>query len=308
LKSDGAMAGYGRAPKQSPHVIAGNQTKNESEDLHEAAEVMAWKADRRTTQRALNEGELMMTRILLAAALTTGFVQVADAAEIKALFPVTLGPTADQVIPQFEKSSGHKVTITYGTAGAVTASVRRGDPTDVAITAAPQIEDLERQGKIVGGGVILAKVGIGVFVRKGAPRPDISSANALKTSLLAATIVYTDPAAGGPVGIYVAKLLDQLGIGTAMKPKTKLTKGGEANQTAVVNGESEIGFNMINEILIDPRVDLVGPLPPPIQDYTTFAAGIIATSTEQGAGRALIGFLSSPDTFAVMRKLGFEPG
>lgn len=139
-------------------------------------------------------------------------------------------------------------------------------------------------------------------------KPDVSSADALKASLLSTTIVYTDPAAGGPVGIYVAKLLDRIGIGAAMKSKTKLTNGGEANQTAVVDGEGEIGFNMINEILIDPRVELVGPLPSPLQDYTTFAAGIVSTSTQQVAGRALIGFLSSPDTLAVMRKLGFEPG
>jgi molybdate transport system substrate-binding protein len=235
-------------------------------------------------------------------------VGMTNAAEIKALFAETFRPTAAQVIPLFEKSSGHNVTIAFGTAGAVTAKVKNGELADVAITAAPQIDDLERQGKIAGGPITLAKVGVGVFVRKGAPRPDISTADALKTSLLAATIVYTDPAAGGPVGIYVAKLLDRLGIGATMKPKTKLTKGGEANQAAVVDGEAEIGFNMINEILIDPRVDLVGPLPAPIQDYTTFAAGIVATSTQQDAGRALIGFLSSPDTLAVMRKLGFDPG
>jgi molybdate transport system substrate-binding protein len=217
-------------------------------------------------------------------------------------------PLATQIIPQFEKSSGHKVTITFGTAGSVTASVQKGESADVAITAAPQIDDLERQGKIAGGRVVLAKVGIGVFVRKGAPRPDITSVESLKASLLTATIVYTDPSAGGPAGIYVAKMLDQLGIAAAMRPKTKMTRGGEANNTAVVDGEGEIGFNMINEILVDPRVDLVGPLPPAIQDYTTFAAGIVAASTQHDAARALIGFLSSPDTLVVMKKLGFEPG
>jgi molybdate transport system substrate-binding protein len=249
----------------------------------------------------------MMIRILFAAALMMASAGMADAAEIKALFPGTLRPMATQVIPQFEKSSGHKMTIAYATAGAVTARIQKCEPADVAITAAPQIDDLVRHGKIIGGRV-LAKVGVGVFVRKGAPKPNISSADAFKASVLVTTIVYTDPAAGGPVGIYVAKLLDRLGIATAMKPKTKVTSGGEANNNAVVDGEAEIGFNMINEILIDPRVDLVGPLPPPIQDYTTFAAGIVATRTKQDAGRALIDFLSSLDMLAVMRKLGFEPG
>jgi molybdate transport system substrate-binding protein len=249
----------------------------------------------------------MMVRILFVAALMTASAEMANAAEIKALFPGTLRPMATQVIPQFEKSSGHKVTIAYATAGAVTARVEKSEPADVAITAAPQIDDLVRQGKVIRGQV-LAKVGVGVFVRKGAPRPDISSADAMKASLLATTIVYSDPATGSPAGIYVAKLLDRLGIATVMKPKTKLTTGGEANNNAVVNDEAEVGFNMINEIMIDPRVDFVGPLPPPIQDYTTFAAGIVATSTQQDAGRALIGFLSSPDMLAVMIKLGFEPG
>lgn len=111
-----------------------------------------------------------MTKILLIVALMLVFVGMIDAAEIKALFPVTLRATAAQVIPQFEKLSGHKVTIAYGTAGAVTASVQKGETADVAITAAPQIDGLERQGKIAGGRVILAKVGVGVFVRKGAPK------------------------------------------------------------------------------------------------------------------------------------------
>jgi molybdate transport system substrate-binding protein len=128
----------------------------------------------------------MMTKIFWAAGLMMAFVGMTDAAEIKALFPVTLRPTAAQVIPQFEQLSGHKVTIVYGTAGAVTASVQKGETADVAITAAPQIDDLERQGKIASGRVLLAKVGVGVFVRRGAPKPDISSPDALKASLLAA--------------------------------------------------------------------------------------------------------------------------
>jgi molybdate transport system substrate-binding protein len=232
----------------------------------------------------------------------------AQAAELKALFPVTLTYTANQVIPEFEKDTGHNVAIIYSTAGMVTTGVRNGVAADVAITAAPQIDSLRNEGKIVpGSSIILAKVGVGVFVSKGHPKPDISSVEALKASLLSAkSIVYSDPAAGGPVGIYIAKLLDQLGIGEQMKPKTRFTQGGEANHTLAVNGEADFGFNMINEILADVRVDLVGPLPPPVQYYTTFGAGLVSHSTQQDAGRALIRFLSSPSTIAVMRMRGFE--
>jgi molybdate transport system substrate-binding protein len=232
----------------------------------------------------------------------------AQGAELKALFPVTLTYTANQVIPEFEKDTGHKVTITYSTAGVVTTSVRTGVAADVAVTAASQIDSLRNEGKIVpGSSTILAKVGVGVFVPKGHPKPDVSSVEALKASLLSAkSIVYTDPTAGGPVGIYVAKLLDQLGIGEQMKPKTRVTQGGEANHTLAVNGDAELGFNMINEILADARVDLAGPLPPPVQNYTVFAAGLISLSTQQEAGRTLIHFLSSPSTVAVMRMRGFE--
>jgi molybdate transport system substrate-binding protein len=175
------------------------------------------------------------------------------------------------------------------------------------VTTAPQIDSLQSEGKIVpGSSVILAKVGVGIFVSKGHPKPDVSSVEALKAALLAAkSIVYTDPAAGGPVGIYIAKLLDQLGIGEQMKAKTRLTPGGEANHTAVVDGEADFGFNMINEMRADPRLELVGPLPQAVQYYTAFAAGLVSKSTQQDAGRALIRFLSSPSTIAVMRMRGF---
>jgi molybdate transport system substrate-binding protein len=141
-------------------------------------------------------------------------------AELKALLPISLTYVANQVIPDFEKDTGHKVTITYSTAGVVTAGVRKGVAADVAVTAAPQINDLQNEGHIVpGSSSIFAKVGVGVFVGKGHPKPDISSVEALKASLLSArSIVYSNPAAGGPVGIYMAKLIDQFGIGERRRP------------------------------------------------------------------------------------------
>ena len=153
----------------------------------------------------------------------------ARAAEIRLLCAVALHPAIDALIPDFEKSSGHKVTVAYGTAGAVADRVQKGEAADIVISSVPLIDQLQAQGKVVAGDrVIIAKVGVGVFVRKGAAKPDISSVDAFKRSMLAArSIAYPDPAGGGASGIYVASLLERLGIAAEMKPKTKLSPLGK---------------------------------------------------------------------------------
>ena len=125
----------------------------------------------------------------------------ARAAEIKLLCAVALQPAMVALIPDFEKSSGHKVTIAYGTAGGVADRVQKGEATDMVISSVPLIDQLQSQGKVLAGSrVIIAKVGVGVFVRKGAAKPDLSSADAFKRSMLAArSIAYPDPAGGGAV-------------------------------------------------------------------------------------------------------------
>src|SRR5437762_6200699 len=231
----------------------------------------------------------------------------ARAAEIKLLCAVALQPGFIALIPDFEKSSGHNVTITYGTAGAVADRVQKGEAADVVISSGPLIDQLQAQGKVVAGSrVNLTKVGVGVFVRKGAVKPDISSADAFKRSMLAArSIAYPDPAGGGASGIYVASLLERLGIAGEMKPKTKLSTLGTL-YASVANGEVEIGFNQVSEILAQPTIELAGPLPSAIQNYTQFAPGIVTGSSQADAARALVTFLSSPAAQAVMKAKGFE--
>src|SRR5262252_8304431 len=170
------------------------------------------------------------------------------------------------------------------------------------------IDRLQAQGKVVAGDrVVFAKVGVGAFVRKGAAKPDISSANAFKRSMLAArSIAYPDPAGGGASGIYVASLLERLGIAGEMIRKTKLFPPTEVLYASVASGEVEIGFNQISEILAQPTVELAGPLPPAIQNYTQFAPGIVTGSSQADAGRALVTFLSSPAAQTVLRAKGFE--
>src|SRR5215471_8062383 len=239
--------------------------------------------------------------------ITTGSTP-ARAAEVKLLCAVALQPAMVTLIPDFEKSSGHKVTIAYGTAGAVADRVQKGEAADIVISAPPLIDQLQAQGKVVAGSrVIIAKVGVGVFVRKGAAKPDISSADTFKRSMLAAkSIAYPDPAGGGASGIYLASLLERLGLAAEMKPKTKLFPPTEVLYASVASGDVEIGFNQISEILAQPTVELAGPLPSAIQNYTRFAPAIVTGSSQTDAARALVAFLSSPAAQTVLKAKGFE--
>lgn len=231
---------------------------------------------------------------------------VANAAEIKVLSAVGVKPVMIELIPQFEQSSGHNVRIDYGTVGALVGRIQKGEAADVVIVSGPQIDALEKQGKVASGSrVDFTKLGVGVFVRKGAPKPDVSSVEALKRTLLAAkSIGHADPARGGAIATYVAGLLGRLDIAADIKSKIRLFPPSDYD--LIAKGDIEIGFGGISEILVAPGVELVGPLPAAIQNYTLFAAGIGASSKEPEAGKALIQFLSSPAAAAVLKAKSFE--
>jgi molybdate transport system substrate-binding protein len=233
--------------------------------------------------------------------------RAATAAEVRLLSASALHPVVDALIPDFEKSSGHKVTVAYGTAGAVAERVQKGEAVDLVLSSVPMIDRLKAQGKVVSGDhIIIAKVGVGAFVRKGGAKPDIGSAEAFKRAMLAAkSIAYPDPAGGGASGIYVASLLERLGIAGEMKPKTKLATLGTL-YSSVANDDVEIGFNQVSEILAQPTVELISPLPAEIQNYTQFAPGIVTGSSHADAARALITFLTSPVAQTVLKAKGFE--
>jgi molybdate transport system substrate-binding protein len=232
----------------------------------------------------------------------------AGAAEIKVLSALALQSPLSALLPDFEKSSGHKVTISYGPAGALVTRVQNGEDVDVVMVLGPQVDNLLKAGKLVGGSrVDVAKVGISIFVRKGATKPDVSSVDRFKHSVsVAKSIAYVDPATGGASGIYMAKLFDKLGIAADVKAKTKLTPPPPVAFAVVANGEAEMGFNQTSEILAAAGVDLVGPLPAEIQNYSVFAAGIVASSKQVNAAKALLAFLTSPAAAAVMKAKGFE--
>jgi molybdate transport system substrate-binding protein len=233
----------------------------------------------------------------------------ASAADIKLLGGSAVIPVMTELIATFEQSTGHKVRSDFdGAIGQMTDRLAKGEAADVVIVSGAQVDRLIREGKVVPGSrVDIAKVGVGVFERKGAAKLDIGSVDALKRALAAAqSIGYNDPATGAPVSIYLLELFERLGIAAEMTAKTTVFKQRSDRFAAVARGDVEIGFNQISEIVAAPGVDLIGPLPPAIQRYTLFATGIVAGSLHQDAGRAFVNYISSPEARVVWQAKGFE--
>jgi molybdate transport system substrate-binding protein len=236
-------------------------------------------------------------------------INLAFAAEIKVISGSAVIPAMEVLIPQFERVSGHKVVSDFdGAIGAMTKRIQAGEPADVVIVSRQQVESLEKSGRVIQGTAIdLAKLGVGIFVRKGAARPDISSVEAFKRAMLAAkSIGYNDPAAGAPVSIYLIGAFERLGMSADMNPKTVVFKQRSERFAAVARGDVEIGFNQISEILAVPDVDLVGPLPVGLQNYTHFTAAVVSGSQHPDIARQFITFISSPAAVSVLRAKGFE--
>jgi len=228
--------------------------------------------------------------------------------EIKMLHAGAITQVVRAVVPEFEKQTGHKVTLHRDTAGALTTLIEGGEPFDLALLTPGAIDKLTAQGKFVRGSrTNIARVGVGVVVKEGTPLPDISTVEAFKNALLKAkSVAYIDPNAGGSSGIYVAGLLEELGIAREVNAKAKLIHGG-AVATHIAKDVAELGVHQISEILPVKGIVLVGPLPDEIQNYTTYAAGIGANAKQAEAARALIQAFVSPDNAAVIRSKGLEP-
>jgi molybdate transport system substrate-binding protein len=233
---------------------------------------------------------------------------VSAAAEIKILSPGSTEAAFSELLPHFEKASSQTIKIGYGPAGALAARVAKGEAIDVAILGEAQIEELQKQGKLVAGSAaVLIKVGIGVFVRKGDPKPDIGTVNAFMLSLTRArTIAYADPKLGGSASILVDDVLKSLDITGSIGGRTKHVPPAKPLLDLVAAGGIDFGFDPIPEILSDPRVELVGPLPAEIQRYTSYTAALTTGSSQADGYKALLAFLSSPPAVAVMKVRGFE--
>lgn len=206
-------------------------------------------------------GEKTTSRsIALAATLIFSAIARAGAAEIVLVSPGAVSSSLKELIPRFEESSGHKVVVKYSPAFALADRIRKGEAADVAILGEPAADELEKAGRlVVGSKVVIAKVGVGVFVRRGAPKPDVSTVDAfLRTLEDAKAIAYSNPAQGGTAANYVGRLMELLDKTGAIKAKTKLTAPSKPLADFVVSGGADFGLTQITEILADQRLELVG--------------------------------------------------
>jgi molybdate transport system substrate-binding protein len=245
----------------------------------------------------------------LVTALMVAMAPRAEAADIRVISGGAFKQVLNALAAQYEKETGNTLDITYQTVGQHLQAIKRGAETfDVAVLTPDAIEGLAKDGRIVAGTrTDLAKTGIGVIVRQGTPLPDISTVDAFKRTLLAAkSVAYIDPDAGGSSGIYVGKLLQQLGIAREVNAKAKLIHGG-AVATHVVHGEAEIGIHQISEILAVKDAVLVGPLPAEIQNFTVYAAGVGSAARDSALADALVKFLSGAHALPIIKAKGMEP-
>jgi len=234
---------------------------------------------------------------------------IASAAEIALFNALGFKDVIDDLGPKFEKASGHKLAIKFGTMGGVVKMVQGAETADVVITPSQGMDNLVKSGKVTAGNVtVIASSGIVVVVRKGAPKPDVSSPDTLKRALLAAkSITYGNPADGGASAIHFAKVLEQLGIANEMKSKTIYAKAGGDTGVIVAAGKAELGVNQRQVLAPVEGIEVAGPLPGALQSTTRFSAAIVTGSRNADASKALIAFLRTPDAAKVIKAKGMEP-
>jgi molybdate transport system substrate-binding protein len=232
---------------------------------------------------------------------------IAAAGEIKVLTANGMRDVMEELAPKFERASGYKVTTTFANLGKLVKRVRDGEVADVVVLPRQGIDGFVQDGK-ASPGTVLARTGIGLAVRKGAPKPDISTPEALKQTLLAAkSVTYLDPAGGGVSGVHFVKVLEKLGIAEEVKGKTILHPNARAAGALVANGDAEIGANLIQELTPLPGIEVVGPLPGKLQNTIIYAAAVMTAAKDVAAAKELIDFLRTPEAAAVMKAKGMEP-
>ncbi len=245
-------------------------------------------------------------RVFLIALFVLAGIVPASAADLKLLTAGAFKSVALEIVPEFEKRTGHKVTIDNDTAGGLSKRVAAGEYFDVVVMPPLGL------GPFLGGKLVessaksLARAGIGVAVKEGAAKPDISSVDAFKKTLLAArSIAYIDPASGGSSGIYLAKLFEKMGIAEQLKSKTVLVKGGLVAEK-VASGEAEIGMQQASELLAVPGAVLVGPIPLDVQNYTIYSGAVSTASRNRAAADELLLALADPKNLPLLKKKGLD--
>ena len=248
-----------------------------------------------------------MRKMLLAAMFSWLATAPAMAGEVVVFCPGAVQSVVRNLVKDYEQSSGNTVKFVFGTAGAVVKQVASGTPGDVVIATHGGLAGLAKQGKVDGAGIRdLGSMGVGVAVRRGAPKPDIHDVDAFKKSMMAAhSIMYANPAKGGQSGIHIAKVFAEIGLDKAIAPKLQLRDRGPDGLKEVAKGDIEIGLGQISEILANKDVELVGPFPAAIQGAVTFSASVHSGAKDKKAAEDLIKALTSPAAKEKFKAVGF---
>jgi molybdate transport system substrate-binding protein len=249
---------------------------------------------------------LRLIRFFAFCAALCAFDRAADASEIKLLASNAVKEAYGQLLPAFEKASGNKVTVSWSGTADIIKRISGGELVDVVIITDFGIESLIKQGKLTAAGRMnVAKSAVGAAVRAGAPKPDISSADALKKSLLAAKTIVLTP---GPSNPYLHELFDKMGVGSEVKAKEVQPVPGQQLTDPVVASTADIVFSQASELIAVKGISYVGPLPPGAQIVLTYTAGFHTAVPQPEAAKALVKFLTTPDAAKVLRQNGLEPG
>ncbi len=248
----------------------------------------------------------MKSRFIVAAACALLASSIANAAEIKVISTQATEDAYKELVAQFEKATGHKVTTFYSGTINVSKKLADGEQYDLVIMSAGAIDEQTKLGKVAAGSKVnFAASGTGLAVKKGAPKPDIGSTEAFKKTLLnAKSVGYST----GPSGVYIVSVFDKLGIADAMKPKLKQTPSGVFVGTLIADGSAEVGFQQISELVHFAGIDYVGPLPGELQRMTMFSSGIHTAAKHGEEAKALVKHLTAPAAAPVIKKHGLEPG
>jgi molybdate transport system substrate-binding protein len=247
----------------------------------------------------------MRLRSITAAAVFLIFVNGAQSAEVRLFASGAVKEAYLELLPSFEKASGHSVKAAWSNTTDIGKRVGGGEIADLVILGDNGTQALIKEGKLVASTrAVFAKSGIYVAVRAGAPRPDISSADALKRSLLAAkSVAYSS----GASGTYIVTMLKKLGVYDQVSSKASVTKANEPVGERVARGEAEIGFHQLSELIPVKGIDIIGPLPPEIQKITVFSGALHGAAKEPDAAAALARFLTSPASADIIKRHGLEP-
>lgn len=245
--------------------------------------------------------------VFAAVAVVLLSVQLAQAAEIKVLSAGAVGTALKALAADYQKERHNTVTLTFGNVGQIQDKLKAGEPADIIILSQPALADLAKaRGLVAGSAKVLGRVGMGVAIKAGAPKPNIGTPETFTAALLATpSIAYSDPAGGGSSGIFFDKLIQKLGIADKIRAKAVLIRGGSAADQ-IAQGKAAMAVQNSSELIDVPGIEYVGAFPAADQNYITYSAGVAVKSSEPNIALSFIRFITSPSAAKRWHAAGFE--